>query len=98
MKLMNEVKVSAEELSAKAKRRMAGATLAATAIIGAATTAMASESGASATIGTALQSGLNQAMSDFAGYVALVLPIGLTVFGTVFGVKKAKAFFNTVAK
>lgn len=98
MKLLNEVKVFAKDLSAKAKRRMAGTTLATAAILGTATTAMASESGASATIGTALQNGLNQAMSDFAGYVALVLPIGLTVFGTVFGVKKAKAFFNTVAK
>lgn len=98
MKLLKEVRTFAEDLSVKAKRRMAGATLASTAIIGTATTAMASESGASATISTALQTGLNQAMSDFVGYVAVVLPIGLTVFGTVFGVKKAKGFFNTVAK
>lgn len=64
-----------------------------------ATTAMAMDSdSASVTISAALQSGLNAAVNDFVGYVAVVLPIGITVFGTVFGVKKAKAFFNTVAK
>ena len=97
MKLLREVRTFARDLSAKAKRRMAGTTLAATAIIGTATTAMASESGASATISTALQTGLNTAVTDFVGYVAIVLPIGLTVFGTVFGVRKAKGFFKTVA-
>lgn len=97
MKLLNEVKAFAGDLSMKAKRRMAGTTLAATAVIGTATTAMASESGASATISTALQTGLNTAVTDFVGYVAIVLPIGLTVFGVVFGVRKAKGFFKTVA-
>lgn len=97
MKLLKEVRTFAGNLSAKAKRRMVGTTLAATAIIGTATTAMASEASASASIGTALQNGLNQTVTDFVGYVALVLPVGLTVFGAVFGVKKAKGFFKTVA-
>ena len=99
MKLLKEVRAFAKDLSAKAKRRMAGTTLAATAVMGSAMTAMAEEAGssASATIGTALQTGLNTAVTDFVGYVAIVLPIGLTVFATVFGVRKAKGFFKTVA-
>ena len=99
MKLLKEVKAFTEELSAKAKRRMVGTTLAATVVIGSAMTAMAEEAGssASATISAALQTGLNTAVTDFVGYVAIVLPIGLTVFATVFGVRKAKGFFKTVA-
>lgn len=99
MKLLKEVKAFTEELSAKAKRRMVGITLAATVVIGSAMTAMAEEAGssASATISAALQTGLNTAVTDFVGYVAIVLPIGLTVFATVFGVRKAKGFFKTVA-
>lgn len=99
MKLLKEVKAFTEELSAKAKRRMVGITLAATVVIGSAVTAMAEEAGssASATISAALQTGLNTAVTDFVGYVAIVLPIGLTVFATVFGVRKAKGFFKTVA-
>lgn len=99
MKLLKEVRTFAGDLSVKAKRRMAGATFAATAVIGSTMTAMAEEAGssASATIGTALQTGLNTAVTDFVGYVAIVLPIGLTVFATVFGVRKAKGFFKTVA-
>ena len=99
MKLLKEVKAFTEELSAKAKRRMVGTILAATVVIGSAMTAMAEEAGssASATISAALQTGLNTAVTDFVGYVAIVLPIGLTVFATVFGVRKAKGFFKTVA-
>lgn len=97
MKLLKEAETFARDLSAKAKRRMVGTILTATAVVGSAVTAMASEASASASIGTALQNGLNAAVTDFVGYVALVLPIGLTVFGAVFGVKKAKGFFKTVA-
>lgn len=100
MKLLKEVKAFAKELSAKTKRRMASITIAATVVIGSAMTAMAEEAGssASAAMSEALRSGLNQMLTDFIGYVAIVLPIGLTVFGTVFGVKQAKKFFSTVAK
>lgn len=97
MKLLKEARTFAKGLSAEEKRRMVGTILAATAVVGSAMTAMASEASASASISTALQNGLNQTVTDFVGYVALVLPIGLTVFGVAFGVKKAKVFFKTVA-
>lgn len=50
------------------------------------------------TVSTALQTALNGVVTDFLSYVAMVLPIGLTIFGTVFGVKKAMSFFKTVTK
>ena len=47
---------------------------------------------------TAMQTALSAVQTDFLGYVAMVLPIGLGIFGTVFGVKKAMSFFKTVTK
>ncbi len=49
-------------------------------------------------INTALESGLNTAVNDFVGLVAIVVPIGLTVFAATFGVKKAIQFFKTISK
>lgn len=97
MKVFNNVKVFAKDLSTKVKRSIVGVGLAVTAVVGSAMTAMAADAEANASIGAALESGLNQTVSDFVGYVALVLPIGLIVFGSVFGVKKAKNFFKIVA-
>jgi hypothetical protein len=48
-------------------------------------------------ISTALTDGLNQAVTDFVTYVTAILPIGLTVFGAIWGTKKAMSFFKTTA-
>ena len=61
-------------------------------------TALAEDGTASATVSDALREALNTVVTDFMGYVAIVLPIGLTIFGTVFGVKKGMQFFKTVSK
>lgn len=73
-----------------------GSALASMGVVGTSLSAFAETN--SAAIGTALTTGLNTAVTDFVGYVALVLPIGLTVFGIVFGVKKSVQFFRTVTK
>lgn len=57
----------------------------------------ASETTAEINLSDTLRSGLDDAVNDFVGYVALVLPIGLTVFAATFGIKKAMAFFKNLA-
>lgn len=49
------------------------------------------------TLATSLTSGLQTAVNDFVVYVTAVLPLGLTVFGAVWGIKKAMGFFRTSA-
>ena len=71
-----------------------GSALTSMGVVGTSLSAFAETS--SDAVSTALQTGLHTAVTDFVGYVALVLPIGLTVFGTVFGIKKGMKFFKTV--
>jgi len=49
-------------------------------------------------LATVLQTSLTGAVTQFVQYVGVVLPIGLTVFATTFGVKKGMKFFTQVAK
>ena len=35
--------------------------------------------------------------TDFLGYVAIVLPVALAIFGVVFGIKKAIGFFRSAS-
>lgn len=66
-------------------------------VVGSALTAMAEET-TTVDLSSTLSSSINSMVNDFLGYVAIVLPIGLTVFGAVWGIKRAKQFFSTVAK
>lgn len=66
-------------------------------VVGSALTAMAEEV-TTVDLSQTLRSSINSMVNDFLGYVAIVLPIGLTVFGAVWGIKRAKQFFSTVAK
>lgn len=66
-------------------------------VVGSALTAMAEEV-TTVNLSETLRSSINSMVNDFLGYVAIVLPIGLTVFGAVWGIKRAKQFFSTVAK
>lgn len=63
-------------------------------VVGSALTAMAEE----ADLSTTLQTSVNTMKSDFLGYVAIILPVGLAVFGAVWGIKRAKAFFASIAR
>lgn len=45
-----------------------------------------------------LQTGVNTIKTDVLGYVAIILPVGLAIFGAIWGIKKAIAFFKAVAK
>lgn len=65
-------------------------------VVGSALTAMAEEV-TTVNLSETLRSSINSMVNDFLGYVAIVLPIGLTVFGAVWGIKRAKQFFSTVA-
>lgn len=50
------------------------------------------------TASNALTTGLNGVKTDVMGYIAIILPIGLGIFGAIWGIKKAIAFFRGVAK
>lgn len=43
-----------------------------------------------------MTSSLDTVLSNFMTYASIVLPIGLTIFGTVFAVKKGMSFFRVV--
>lgn len=45
-----------------------------------------------------LQSGVNTIKTDVLGYIAIILPVGLGIFGAIWGIKKAISFFKGVAK
>lgn len=81
------------------KKIVVGATVAAVTVMSA-MPVMASDTSSvdSSVITTALETGLNDTANDVLGYIAIALPVGLLVFGAIFGIKKAKAFFSTVAK
>lgn len=85
-------------LKSRVGKKVTMATTAVTLVVGSAMTACAAEADVSATMATTLQASMNSMVNDFIGYVGIVLPIGLTVFGCVWGVKKAKQFFAGIAK
>ncbi len=49
-------------------------------------------------VSTALSNALNQMLSDFFSYAAIVLPIGLTVFGVIVGIGYAMKLFKKISK
>ena len=100
MKVLKNVKNFAGGLSDKAKKAFCTATLASTCAIMNVVPALAAEdglqSGSASTISSALQSGLSSMVSDFMALAALIIPIGLGVFGVVFGIRKGKQFFKII--
>lgn len=50
------------------------------------------------TVSTALSNALNTMLSDFVSYAAIVLPIGLTIFGTIVGIGYAMKLFKKISK
>lgn len=97
MKRMEKIAVAI-----KTNKLALSASLATQAALLAATPAFASGTEDSVTsvgskISAALSSGLNTAITDFVGYVTTILPLGLTVFGSVWGTRKAMNFFRTTA-
>lgn len=83
--------------SKRAKKKLAMFITSLSLVVGSALTAMAEEV-TTVDLSQTLRSSINSMVNDFLGYVAIVLPIGLTVFGAVWGIKRAKQFFSTVAK
>ena len=49
-------------------------------------------------ISSTIRTAFTTMQSDLINYVAIVLPIALTIVGTYFGVKKAIAFFKSTTK
>lgn len=97
MKRMEKIAVAI-----KTNKLAIGASLATQAALLATTPAFASGAEGGVTdvgskISAALTSGLNTAITDFVGYVTAILPLGLTVFGAVWGTRKAMNFFRTTA-
>lgn len=64
--------------------------------VGTAMTALAAED----STGTAdiLSESLGTVKSDIMSFIFVVLPIGLGIFGAIFGIRKAISFFRSVAK
>ena len=48
-------------------------------------------------VGSILQTAFSSLQSDLLGYIAIILPISLAIFGIYFGIKKAIAFFRSSA-
>lgn len=44
-----------------------------------------------------LTTAVNTIKTDFLGYVAVVLPVALAIFGVVFGIRKAIGFFRSAS-
>lgn len=78
-------------------RMLAGSMLGATTMVATAATTFAAE-GEAVNLSETLKTGLNTAANDLIGYIAVILPIGLTVFAAMFGVKKGMKFFKTIAQ
>ncbi len=55
-------------------------------------------SSATATITAAFQTGFQQVVSDAMGLIAIMVPIALSLAGTIFLVKKAMGWFKGMAK
>lgn len=96
------MKFPKEKIAAAIKnnRLAIGASVAAQTALMAVSPAMAAEGDVSTLgqkISSALSEGLNAAVTDFVGYVTAILPLGLTVFGAIWGTKKAMGFFRTTA-
>lgn len=99
MNLLNKVKEKAGNAKKAAGKKIALLATTSALVVGSALSAFAAEgSSVSSTMSTTLQTSMNSMVNDFIGYVGVVLPIGLTVFGAVWGIKKAKSFFASMAK
>ena len=48
--------------------------------------------------GQALSTSLTGVQTDLLGYIGIVLPIALAVFGAIWGIRKAIAFFRSTAR
>ena len=48
--------------------------------------------------GQALGTALNGVQADLLGYIGIVLPIALAIFGAIWGIRKAISFFRSTAR
>jgi hypothetical protein len=87
-------------LKNKTVKKVVAVTTAMSLALSSAVCAFAADGGSTSSINMAdtLKSSMDSMVNDFIGYIAVVLPIGLTVFGAVWGIKKAKTFFGSMAK
>lgn len=54
--------------------------------------------GEPASASATLSSSLSTVQSDLMGYIAIVLPVALAIFGAIWGIKKAISFFKSTAR
>lgn len=92
---MKKVFEKATQIARTAEAKCAGAaSICCTALM----VAASAEDTTAATITTAFQTGFQQMASDALGMIAVIVPIALGVAGAVFLVRKAMAWFKSLAK
>lgn len=60
--------------------------------------AFAAEPVTTETLSTTLQTALQTMLNDFFSYAAVVLPVGLTIFGAIVGISYAIKLFKKISK
>lgn len=92
---MKKLFEKAKQIARTAEAKCAGAaSIGCTALM----IAASAEDTTAATITTAFQTGFQQMASDALGMIAVIVPIALGVAGAVFLVRKAMAWFKSLAK
>lgn len=60
--------------------------------------AFAAEPETTASLSQSLSTAMNTMLSDFFSYAAVVLPVGLTIFGAIVGISYAIKLFKRISK